>query len=668
MRGLDRSATTIGRPRRPAAWICPETEIGRGYYGVGLPVSSWCCEVVVGSRLKEQRLGHTRGEFEEKAPTETAIDPRTTIYLSSLMKLSLRTIVSIILFQVSTKVTAVVQAELDDHHHNDMISSDVDDNNNNVEVVVSVAVEEGGDDVSVIHPSSLDEDSRHHDDEESSTPLSSSSRFDESSIAANQYDRVHFETFANDGTDDDDDDDKQQQRHHAQFQYTPPSYFQVAAHIQTNLRTGLSYFVRLDESFAHLPFLECGVTTIGSTQTERLPLVGGVFRHVPHTTLIPTRNESSMIKTATTIIEGVDGVLPEEEDNRDNETSSIDDDNDDDDDDEESATAARGNHDMNDNYPKRPSPPKYVVALSSMEITLGGGNGSHANETRKFVAGDVIFIEDSWWGVWEDDVVVVDDDDADEDDTPTGTERGEDVVDKKMKGYVMRASSEKETDLNVLMLTVPDAIHRHWKNAQIARRDDEREAKEEEERQSSTTAFNTDIGTRRSLLHTRRRSNINKQRLFIKPCNLETDPIYAYPSSMSSATTISQHFMQHFTYLLRRLTNPVIPNSSLFVPQAQQQYYHQDNNILLHILTQTSAATVGGMTALSLVLHLWKIIPSPTAVAFGSACFVALGTWSVVWLGEEISDQWDLWRERRRMAQMMDEGWGSTSTTTTTTM
>jgi hypothetical protein len=45
-------------------------------------------------------------------------------------------------------------------------------------------------------------------------------------------------------------------------------------------------------------------------------------------------------------------------------------------------------------------------------------------------------------------------------------------------------------------------------------------------------------------------------------------------------------------------------------------------------------------------LHLWKIFPSPTAVAFGSACFVVLGTWSVVWLGEEISDQWDLWRER----------------------
>jgi hypothetical protein len=137
---------------------------------------------------------------------------------------------------------------------------------------------------------------------------------------------------------------------------------------------------------------------------------------------------------------------------------------------------------------------------------------------------------------------------------------------------------------------------------------------------------------------------------------------------MSSATTLSQHFMQHFTNLVRRLTNPVIhPNSLFFVPsQAQQQYYHhQDNSILMHILAQTTAATVGGMTAFALVLHLWKIIPSPTAVAFGSVCFVVLGTWSIVWLCEEISDQWLLWRERRRLVQMMDEGWGSTSTTNT---
>ena len=165
----------------------------------------------------------------------------------------------------------LVRAELDEH--NDMmIASGGDDT---FEVIVS-AVEEG-DDVSIIHSQSIEEDAHHDDD--SSTPLSSS-LVDENSIA-NQYD-IHFETFTNDGIDNDDDDHKQQQQqHHTQekklFQYTPPTYFQIAAHVQTNLRTGLSYFVvPLSESFAHLPFLECGA--IGST-TERLPLVSGVFRH-----------------------------------------------------------------------------------------------------------------------------------------------------------------------------------------------------------------------------------------------------------------------------------------------------------------------------------------------------------------------------------------------------
>jgi hypothetical protein len=573
------------------------------------------------------------------------------------MKSSLRIVVAIILFHVTTAVTAaavVVHAELDDDR-NDVIASGDD---NNVEVIVSAVIEEGDDDVSVSHSSlSLDNDAQYHDPDESSAPLTSSP-VDENSIANNQH-YIHLETYAsNDGTDN----DKPPQQHTQQkeFQYTPPTYYQIAAHIQTNLHTGISYFVPLNDTFAHLPFLECGVT-VGST-TERLPLVSGVFRHVPHNTLIPKRNESMIQKT--TIIDSVDILLNEEdkENNRVNETSSIVDNDDDDDDDDESAATAGSNNGIDDNnYPKRPSPPKYVVALSSMEITLGGGNGSMTNETQKFVAGDVIFIEDSWWGVWDDDVAV--DEKLNDDYIPTGTEqRVDDVVVDKMKGFVMRASSEKETDLNVLMLTVPDAVHRHWKNAHIARRDEERDAQEEQDkrRQSSTTTFNTDIGTRRSwwsrpssILHTRRRSsNINKQSLFLKPCNLETDPIYAHPSSMSSATTLSQHFMQHFTNLLRRLTNPVIlPNSSFFVPsQAQQQYYHhQDNNMLMHILAQTTAATIGGMTAFTLVLHLWKIIPSPTAVAFGSVCFVVLGTWSIVWLGEEISDQWLLWRERRRL-------------------
>lgn len=80
MRGLDCSATTIERPRQPAAWICPETEIGRGYDGVGLPVLSWCCEMV-GSRLKEWSNGVARREEnEEKAPKDNITeDPRTNL-------------------------------------------------------------------------------------------------------------------------------------------------------------------------------------------------------------------------------------------------------------------------------------------------------------------------------------------------------------------------------------------------------------------------------------------------------------------------------------------------------------------------------------------------------------------------------------------------------------
>ncbi len=82
-----------------------------------------------------------------------------------------------------------------------------------------------------------------------------------------------------------------------------------------------------------------------------------------------------------------------------------------------------------DDHPKRPSPPKYVVALSFMEITVGG-NG---NETQKFVSGDVIFIEDAWWGIWYNDDEFNDssnrvnaaDDVGGEEDSSEGTDRGE---------------------------------------------------------------------------------------------------------------------------------------------------------------------------------------------------------------------------------------------------
>jgi hypothetical protein len=418
-------------------------------------------------------------------------------------------------------------------------------------------------------------------------------------------------------------------------------HFQISAHVQTNLHTGYSYFLPLDESFAHLPFLECGA--VGST-TESLPLVSGVFRHVPHTSVIPKRDESA----ATVMMHGhgVDAIPDEGEDvDLGNETS-----NKDEAAAEAAADAGAAANDGVDDHPKRPSPPKYVVALSSMEITVGG-NGN--NETQKFVAGDVIFIEDAWWGIW------------DNDDELNDSSKGEDAPDDvtgengngvdKMKGYIMRASSQTQTDLQVFMLTVPNAVHRHWKNAQYAAamtRRDEQEAREK--RRQST--LNTEIGTRRpwwnhppsTFIPTRNSKQNHRQ---LKPCTLETDPAFAafsHPSAMSS-TTLSQHFTQHFTSLLRRSTNP-IPS---FLP------YHYNQDLILHVLAQTAAAAFGGMTTFALVQLWWRIIPGPIAVGFGSACLVGLGTWGFVWLGEEISDQWELWRERRRLGRMMSEGWGT---------
>ncbi len=430
-----------------------------------------------------------------------------------------------------------------------------------------------------------------------------------------------------------------------QLQNTSPTHFQIAAHVQTNLHTGYSYFLPLDTSFAHLPFLECGA--VGST-TESLPLVSGVFRHVPHTSVIPKRDESAAAK----MMHGVDIIPDEDEDgNRGNDTSNYD----------EAAAEATADADAAtdgvDDHPKRPSPPKYVVALSSIEITVGG-NG---NETQKFVPGDVIFIEDAWWGIWDNYGKLYDSTKGDEapddvtgkEDSSEGTDRGDnaDGIDK-MKGYIMRASSQSQTDLHVLMLTVPNAIHRHWKNAQYAAamtRRDEQEAKEK--RRQST--LNTEIETRRpwwnhppsTFLPTR---NSKRKDGLLIPCTMETDPAFSHPSAMSSAT-LSQHFTQHFASLLRRSTNPT--------PSFFPDHYHQD--LLLHVLAQTAAAAFGGMTTFALVLQLWRTIPGPIAVGFGSACLVGLGTWGFVWLGEEISDQWELWRERRRLDRMMSEGWGT---------
>ena len=225
-----------------------------------------------------------------------------------------------------------------------------------------------------------------------------------------------------------------------QLQYTPPSTFQITAHIQTNLHTGYSYFIpkeSLSTSFAHLPFLECGA--VGST-TEKLPLVSGVFRHTPHNAAqLPKRDESidvvlENLDRKEVVEEKDDGVGNTLEglnilDEREEEGSGI------------NTTVSASKEDA-DQHPKRPSPPKYVVALSSMEITVGGRK--NGNETQQFKAGDVIFVEDTWWGVWDNEEENESFDEKEDD--------GESDGSSSMKGYIMRASSESETeDMNILM-------------------------------------------------------------------------------------------------------------------------------------------------------------------------------------------------------------------------
>ena len=437
--------------------------------------------------------------------------------------------------------------------------------------------------------------------------------------------------------------DEQQQQQQQKLQYTPPTQFQITAHIQTNLHTGYSYFLPeelLSTSLAHLSFLECGA--IGST-TESLPLVSGVFRHVPHTSSLPTRDVSTTNvllesleheiheKDDEVLMSGIDMLLSEDDEvgtNVNNETKNID------------ATSNTSNERTNEN-PKRPSPPKYVVALSSLEITVGG----KGNETRKFAAGDVIFIEDSWWGVWDIDGEVEHETIEDATDGVNGTEA-------KMKGYVMRAYSESEVDLNVLMLTIPNSIHRQWKTAQYSLAMAKREERELRQHQQQLLSANLyERGTKRSwwklpkLNYSKNQYRQKQHHQLPKPCSLESDPAFVHPSVISSVT-LSQHFAQHFTTLLRRSTNPF----TSFLPH-HHHHYHQE--LLLPVLLQTTAAVIGGVTALGVVLQLWRYIPGPTAVLFGSACLVGLGTWGFVWLGEQILDQVDLWRERKRFDTLM---------------
>jgi len=427
-----------------------------------------------------------------------------------------------------------------------------------------------------------------------------------------------------------------------QLQYTPPSTFQITAHIQTNLHTGYSYFIpkeSLSTSFAHLQFLECGA--VGST-TEKLPLVSGVFRHTPHNAAqLAKRDESIDV-----VLENLDikEVAEEKDDVVENTLDGL---NILDEQEEDVGTnnITDASKESDAQHPKRPSPPKYVVALSSMEITVGAGK--NGNETQQFKAGDVIFVEDTWWGVWdnEEETGLLDEKEDDgESDGSSST---------SMKGYIMRASSESEAeDMNVLMLTVPNAIHRHWKHAQYVMRRQEKEASQNPTSTTHTESFTrTTLDTRRpwwkmptTFLHNHNPKYQQEQQL-PQPCSLESDPAF---TSKISSTTLKQHFTQHFTNILRRSTNP----HPSFLP-----HHHQD--LLLPILAQTTAGIIGGAVSLALVLQLWRVIPGPYAVAFGGLCLVGLGTWGFVWLGEEILDQFELWKERRRLERMMSEGWGS---------
>lgn len=400
------------------------------------------------------------------------------------------------------------------------------------------------------------------------------------------------------------------------LQHTPPTHFQITAHIQTDLHTGYSYFLPPDQSFANLPFLECGA--VGST-TEGVPLVSGVFRHVPRAMRPLTREGSGGDITD----DDLDGL--EEEGTQNDFPIKIDTE-------EFQQTDDDGNTQQPEHRPQRPSPPKYVVALSPLEITVGG-NGS--NETQSFGPGDVIFIEDTWWGVWN------------EFGQNESNDEQREQMEYKMKGYTMQAHPDSQADLNVLMLTVPPAIHRHWKNAQHTMMMAQKQREESKQSSSSEGIYSNQnnkqpwwkLPSRVLRQHSSQQSN----EMLPKPCSLESDPAFSNPSV--SSTTLSQHFTQHFTKLIQRYTHP----HPSFLP-----HHHQD--LLLPVLAQTTAATLGGATAFVLVLQLSRFVPVQAAVGFGGVCIIALGTWGIVWLGEEILDEWELWGERRRLERRMSEG------------
>lgn len=380
--------------------------------------------------------------------------------------------------------------------------------------------------------------------------------------------------------------------------HTPPTHFHITSHIQTNLATGVSYFLPPDalaNSYANIPFLECGA--VGST-TEGVPLVSGVFRHVPNCGVVDTKRDVSTLLDDENaddeeVVEKVEIKLDGEQFEEPQHS------------DEEQTT---------EHHPKRPSPPRYVVALSPFEITVGG----YGNHTQVFAPGDVIFMEDSWWGIWNEN----------KDETVIAPDSNE------MKGYIMRAHPDSKQDLNVMMLLVPSSVHRHWKKAHQHALNEGKDMNNDPSALHSARAASTPNQQPWWKL------NLHRQTL-PKPCSFESDPAFAHPSAAS--TSLAQHFTQHFVKLLQGFSHP--QGSAGFLP-------HHD--LLLPILAQGAAGTVGAATAFGLVLQLLRIVPVQVAVGFGAACVVALGTWGFVWLGEEILDEWEFWSGRRKL----ERRWG----------
>ena len=419
--------------------------------------------------------------------------------------------------------------------------------------------------------------------------------------------------------------------------HLPPSRFLVSAHVQTNIRTGVSHFVppsRLPEdSHAHLPYLECGA--VGSS-TERLPLVSGVFRHVPRG--VDTKRDAIVVdgmdldealrgdaggaaEEEAAVAEG-GGIGPPAEDE------------------EDSGSGTEAGAEDEPAYPRRPSPPKYVVALTPLEIVVGGSSAGGSNETRRFDAGDVIFVEDTWWGVWDHE------DGGGEEPEDGGT---------RMRGYEIRPSGPG-SDVMTLMLTVPDAVHRRWKAAMFAAAEEDRRKRRRRKGVPPATGRGRAGHTRpwwrvtsRMLLNTPSSggpppSTSSGPGDLPEPCSLESDPTFT--SSRASPSSLSEHLSRHFAGLLREA----------FRPSSQPRHAHRD--LVLPLLVQSVSGLVGGLGALLALTRVWKSVPPEAGVRFGSACVMAGATLGAVRLGERVWDQVGDWRERRRMARLVDGGWG----------